>query len=157
MRASGPLHPIRDDGSRLDATFELSTVPLFELVFHHKAGARGSPRSVNADYHEALELVLARLASMQATIIAIRVDSSVARDLDPSERDLQLDFPIDLSPSTNAYELRLEITRAQKSVARRTTAKPGGGNDQKRIRITLALDRAPHDFDELVDVLASSR
>jgi hypothetical protein len=120
MRASGPLNPIRDDGSRLDATFEFSAVPLFELVFHHKAGARGSARSVNADYHEALELLLARLAAMRATIIAIRVDSSIARELEPPERDLQLDFPIDLSPSTNAYELRLAITRAQKSVGRRS-------------------------------------
>lgn len=155
MRATGPLHPRREDGSRLDATFELSAVPLFELVFHNKAGARGSARSVNVDYHEALEVLLARLAALRATIVGIRVDSSTARELDPPDRELQLEFPIDLSPETNAYELRLEITRAQKSIARRSTAKPGGGNDQKRIRITLALDRAPCEFEHLVQLLIS--
>ena len=51
------LHPRRDDGSVVDATFDLFSVPVFEVVFHHKAGARGSARSVNADYNQGLELL----------------------------------------------------------------------------------------------------
>ena len=66
MNSSAPLHPCRDDGSTLDATFELSSIQLYEVVYHHKAGARDSPRSVNADYHEGLELLLQRLASVSA-------------------------------------------------------------------------------------------
>lgn len=156
MRASGPIHPLRDDGSQLEATFEISSVPVYELVFHHKAGARAGPRSVNADYHEALELLLSRLAPLRATILGIAVDSSVARQLPPVERELQLDLPIDLSPSTNPYELRREITRVQKAVARHRDAKPGGGNDQKRIRITVAFQQTTCGFDDLERQLTRS-
>jgi DNA-binding transcriptional ArsR family regulator len=149
MQSSGPLHPRRDDGAALDATFEISAVPVYELVFHHKQGGRASPRSMNADYHEALELIIHRLAQLGATIVGIQLDSSVARALPQPEVELPLDYPIELTPSTNAYELRLEITRAQKPLARRAGATLGGGNDQKRIRITLALQSAaiePHDL-----------
>lgn len=154
MLSSGPLHPRRSDGSQLDATFEVSRVPWFEIVYHHKAGGRGGPRSVNADYHEGLELLLTRLAQVHAKILAIAVDSGVARELDPDARELDLPFPIDLEPATDCRALRLEITRAQKPVARRPNAKPGGGNDQKRILITVAVYSAAIDYDELVERLA---
>src|SRR4051794_32506908 len=118
------LHPLRKDGSTVDASFDVSALPGFEIVYHHKAGARGSPRSVNADYHEGLELLLERLAGLEATIIGISVDSGVARALDPTERELDLGFPIALDSSTDAAILRLSITRAQKPVARHPDAKP---------------------------------
>ena len=153
MRATGPMHPARDDGTALEATFEVSQLPVFDLVFHHKAGARDSPRSVNADYHEALETLLARLASVRATILGIAVDSAIAQELPPDERELRLDFPIALSADTDTASLRLDITRAQKPIARRPDAKPGGGNDQKRIRLTLTVPDAVGDFDSLVNVL----
>jgi hypothetical protein len=137
MTASGLLHPIAPDGRVLEATFELTMVPIFDLVYHHKAGARDSPRSVNADYHEGLELLLQRLAAFRATILGISVDSGVARDLPEEDRELDLEFPIDLTPDTDIHEVRLAITRAQKSVARRPGSLTAGGNDQKRIRITL--------------------
>lgn len=152
MASSGPLHPQRDDGSVVDATFELSSVAVYELVFHHKAGARGSPRSINADYHEGLELLLERLGSLRCSILGISVDSGIARELDPSERELSLEFPIDLDGATDIHALRLEITRAQRTVARRADAKPGGGNDQKRIRLAIAFDSAV-DFDQLKRIL----
>jgi len=147
------MHPARDDGTALEATFEVSQLPVFDLVFHHKAGARDSPRSVNADYHEALETLLARLASVRATILGIAVDSAIAQELPPDERELRLDFPIALSADTDTASLRLDITRAQKPIARRPDAKPGGGNDQKRIRLTLTVPDAVGDFDSLVNVL----
>lgn len=153
MKATGPVHPRRDDGSQVDATFELSQIPWFEIVYHHKAGARDSPRSVNADYHEGLELLLSRLASVRAKIIGISVDSGVARDLDPDDRELELEFPIDLDPTVDCGVLRLEITRAQKSIARRPDAKPDGGNDQKRILITVGLYARGADYDDLRQLL----
>ena len=153
MRASGPLHPNREDGSPLDATFEVSEVPVFDLVFHHKAGGRDSPRSVNADYHDALEILLDRLASVRATLLGISVDSAVARDLEPAKRQLDLDFPLRLGSHTDVPELRLDITRAEKPVARRSGTKAGGGNDQNRIRITLTVE-ASKSFDSLVELLS---
>jgi hypothetical protein len=128
-------------------------VPVFEVVYHHKAGARGSPRSVNADYHEGLELLLARFASIGVSILGIAVDSGVARELEPADRELELSFPIAVTAATDVAELRLEITRAQKPVARREYAKPGGGNDQKRIRITAACDDSVVDFERMTTVL----
>lgn len=147
--ATGPLRPRASDGSEVDATFELSVVPVFDLVYHHKAGARGSERSVNADYHEGLELLLCRLAELELTILGIAVDSSVARELDPADRELDVPFPIDLRPEMDMHELRLTITRAQKPVARRPGVVPSGGNDQKRIRITLTADNAEVSFEAL--------
>lgn len=153
MPASGPLHPRSADGTALDATFELNTVPVFDIIYHHKAGGRGTDRSVNADYHQGLELLLERLAQLQVSILGIAVDSGVARELDPAHRELALDFPIDLRPGMSSYELRLSITRAQKPVARRADARPGGGNDQKRIRITLTSDDPLLTYDHLLSVL----
>lgn len=153
MPASGPLRPLRSDRTMVDATFELSTVPVFEVVYHHKAGARGGDRSVNADYHEGLELLLARFGSVGVSILGISVDSGVARKLAPTKRELNLGFPIEVDATTDAAILRLVITRAQKLVARRPGAKPGGGNDQKTIRITLACHDGGVDFDQLRRVL----
>ena len=136
----------------MDATFELSSIRLYELVYHHKAGARGGPRSVNADYHEGLELLLARLASISATILGVSVDSSVARELDPADRELGLPFPIALHPNSDTRALRLDITRAQRPIARRAGVKPTGGNDQKRIRMTVTISR-PTDFDAVARLL----
>jgi hypothetical protein len=148
MSTSGPLHPIRDDLSQVDATFEVSPVPVFDLTFHHKAGGRDSPRSVNADYHEGLELILERLIALRVTILGIVVDSGVAQALPLADRELELEFPIELHDQV-PKQLRLEITRAQKVVARRADAKPGGGNDQKRIVITISDDRGTLTFDRL--------
>lgn len=140
MPSSGPLKLQTDNGMTLEATFELSTVPVFEIVYHHKAGARGSARSVNVDYHAGLELLLTRLANLRMTILGIAVDSGIAHELEPVDRELALDFPILLNARSDFHELRLAITRAQKPVARRANAKIDGGNDQKRIRITLTAD-----------------
>lgn len=137
----------------VEATFELSSVPVFDIVYHHKAGGRHSPRSINADYHEGLELLLARLASLGVSILGIVVDSTVARELDLADRELELPFPIDLHAGVDVNALRRDITRAQKPVARRPDAKPNGGNDQKRIRLTIACDDLLVDFDRLRQTL----
>ena len=154
MPTSGPLHPRRADGSEIDATFELSAVPVFDIVYHHKAGGRDSPRSVNADYHEGLEALLGKLSAARATILGISVDSTVARELDPADRELQLPFPIALEPGMNVHALRLDITRAQKPIARRPDAKPDGGNDQKRIRITLTSGGPTLTYEGLIALLS---
>jgi hypothetical protein len=147
------LHPLRADGSRVDATFAIEAVPVFEVVYQHKAGARNGPRAVNSDYHEGLELVLDRLADLDATILGITVDSGVALQLPPEDRELDLPFPIVLSDATDIHELRLQITRAQRPVARRPGAQPGGGNDQKTIRITFSSGDAGLDLARLQHVL----
>jgi|SRR5690625_1964447 len=136
------LHPVATDGRQLEATFDLSCEPIFSITYYHKAGARSSWRSVNADYHPGLELLLARLAMLDAKILDITVDSSVARKLPLQDRRLDLVFPIHLGSNVDVQDLRLKITRSQKSVARRPSAKPGGGNDQKTIRLVFTCQAA---------------
>lgn len=154
MKPKNLLHPLRDDGTAVDATFEVHVVQVFDLIYHHKAGRRNAERSVNSDYHEGLELLLGRLAKLRCSILGISVDSSVARALPPEERELDLAYPIELGALTDAARLRRRITKAQKSVARRPDVKPGGGNDQKRIRVTLSADR-PYQREELNRLLIS--
>ena len=153
------LHPYREDGTAVDATFDVEAVPIFEIIYHHKAGGRGDPRAVNSDYHEGLELLLTRLASTGATILGISVDSSIALRLPPDERELDLPFPLSLGPSTNIQDLRLDITRSQRTIARRADAEASGGNDQKRIRITLRAHESvgPDSFVLLLTAPAPSR
>ncbi len=108
------------------------------------------------------ETGLARLASAcphgvdsscaRATLLGISVDSPVARDLEPVKRPLDLDFPVAWGSHTDVPELRLDITRAEKPVARRSGTKAGGGTDQNRIRITLTVE-ASKSFDSLVQFL----
>ncbi len=136
----------------MDATFELSSASVFRITYRFKAGGRESPRAVNSDYHEGLELLLARLSELGAVITDVRVDSSVARDLPVEARRLGLSFPLRIDRDSDVSALRLDITRAQKPVARRPSAKPGGGNDQKTIVITCELD-SPIDYDALTAIL----
>lgn len=81
------------------------------------------------------------------------MDASVALELDPAERELDLPLPTDLDRGVDCSALRLEITRAQKPVARRPEAKPGGGNDQKRIRLTITCDDSRLNLDPMRDFL----
>lgn len=97
---------------------------------------------MNADYHEGLELLLKRLGQLGATILEISVISSVALKLGPEHRRLDLGFPLRIDTSTDVKALRLDITRAQKPVARRSGVLPDGGNDQKRICLKVELDDA---------------
>ncbi|MGV0656688.1 hypothetical protein ABQE48_22820 [Mycolicibacterium thermoresistibile] len=132
------LNPLSPDGVPLEASFELLATTMYKLTFHHKAGRRGSPSSVNADYNAGLELLLTRLAHLGMQIDSIVVDSAVARKRPLEERRLDLPYPIKLSPQTDIRALRLSISRAQKPIARRPDVKPtSDGNSQKTIVLSL--------------------
>lgn len=129
-----------DTGRELDAEFEVElTGDGAEIVMHARFGGPASPRRQNVDYFEALELLLARLANIRASIRSVAVDSKVAQKLSLAERLLDLGYPIHLSPATDARRLRLTMTRAQRTVARAADALPGGGNNHKRVRLALDL------------------
>ena len=66
------------------------------------------------------------------------MDSSVARELPREQRELHLQYPLELTPTSDPLAVRKLITTAQKPVARLCPdAMPGGGNDQKTICITF--------------------
>jgi hypothetical protein len=130
---------VTDQGVVLDATFWVEAGDAGpEIVFLHRARGRNDPAAVNRDYMEGLELLLDRLRAVGARIDRIEVDSRVAHTRPADERVLPLRFPIALLRDTDIGSLRVRITEAQRSVARRATAKPGGGNNQKRIRIWIS-------------------
>src|ERR1700712_2270973 len=126
------LHPLRDDGTVVGATFDLQPVDILDVVYFHKAGAKGSPQSVNPDYHEGLELLIKRLAMIEASILSISLDSQVARKLPAEDRELMLDYPLALGPLVEPASLRLQITRAQKAVGRRKPQRSAAGMIRKR-------------------------
>jgi hypothetical protein len=73
-------------------------------------------------------------------IFSVSVDSTPARRLPPEERVVPLDYPIRLSPDTDLNRLRKDITNGQRGIARDVDAKPDGGNNHQRIRISIALN-----------------
>ena len=124
---------IKDDGSQLDAEFEVDR-SVIDIVLHSRSGSN-PPR--NPDYFAALELLLSRLAQNRAVIEDILVDSTVALKLPIADRRLKLDFPIDPAAHGDLTALRQQICSAQRTVAQRPGTK--GGNNHKRIRIRVVL------------------
>jgi hypothetical protein len=132
----------RDDSSQiLDAEFDVDPRDGggASIVFHARYGTRGSGREVNIDYLRALEVVLARLTTLNASITAIEVDSRVARGLPFEERLLPLTYPVHLVEGMDLGRLRRDVTEAQRRIARESTAKAVGGNNHKRIRISVTF------------------
>jgi hypothetical protein len=149
-------HPVAEDGTQLDATFEVE-VGTMEIVFHHRARGRDDPAAVNRDYTAGLEVVLERLRSLAASIERIEVDSSVARRHPPADRVLALKFPIRLHADTDIHQLRVRITESARDVARRPGAKPGGGNNQKRLRFWVRGGGVPAEPVALATLLEGGR
>ena len=136
-------HPLNSEGRQLDATFEVMVAAdEIAVVLHHSAGARGTAAAVNTDYAPALELLLARLGELDVRISRISVDSSVALAFAVQDRIVPLPYPITLG-RCDVAELRIGITEGMRAVARRPGAKPGGGNNRKRIRIVITGARIP--------------
>ena len=147
-------HPRTAEGRHLDATFEVErTADGMAIILHHSAGARGTAAAVNTDYAPALELLLERLQDLGARIDSIMVDSSVARARPETERVVALPYPVTLV-RRDVEELRVRITEGMRAVARRPGARPGGGNNRKRIRIAVSGDALPTDPARLADHLA---
>lgn len=132
------MKTLDDNGRLLDAEFDLERHEGgASIVFHARYGTRGSGREVNIDYLRAVEVVLARLSMQDAVITAIEVDSRVARGLPPEQRLLPLAYPLRLGKGMDVGRLRRDITEAQRQIARVSTAKPAGGNNHKRIRVSV--------------------
>lgn len=130
---------VDEDGKRLDGNFEIEVTPAgAEILMHSRSGSNKSGQERNADYFLVLEGILRRLASVNAAIESIAVDSQHARQLPMVDRLIDLDYPLRLSPATDAHELRVRITEGQRTVASNVVS-GRGGNKHKRIRIAVDL------------------
>jgi len=123
-------------GGDLDSIFSITAASGEGIDFSITLESRGGGR--NSDYAPCLEILLGGLGNLKAKIVRIEVVSSKAMKLPPSQRTLDLHYPIQLTPSTDADELRKKIGQKQKLIAQAENAQ--GGNSTKRIRIEVAAD-----------------
>jgi superfamily II DNA or RNA helicase/diadenosine tetraphosphate (Ap4A) HIT family hydrolase len=124
-----------NDGKEIDARFKVEERdgPPTVVVMSRGAGR-------NNAYAEGLELLLARLAAMGATVERIAIDTGGTKQLALERRTLAIPgqpFPIELTKATDVKVLRLKIARAGAAIGREPGAK-GGGNPNKRLRIWIA-------------------
>ena len=131
------LQASTDDGAVLDAGFRVESQfgrPV--AIFFESAGYNKNPQYVqNAD------LVLKRLGRIGARLVDAYVDSSLVKRKQIALADLRLvDLPltgyIELSEDDSSQLLK-DMLRRMPSIGRATTAKKGGGNSRKAMRILL--------------------
>ncbi len=143
-----------DDGSELEADFDLEpTLSGADVVLHSSGGSKNGP-SRNPDYFSALELLLERMSRATPVIDKITVESTEALKMPPERRVVHVGCPITLAPSLDLRALRIQITEAQTSAASSMPTGRPGGNKTKRIRLSFSFDTEVHDVTELLDVVS---
>jgi hypothetical protein len=107
------------------------------------AGSVAGPSPSNLDYDQALQLILERLASVDAELSHVEVESKQSVNLSPEQRTILLDgYPPLLSAVDDLRALRRKICSGAAKTARRPGA-TGGGNPRKRLRLFLAFTKRP--------------
>ena len=124
----------RSDGSAIDATFSAHQGATWtEIVI---ASSGGSPGEViNAEYTDGLETLLARLATLDATVVGVVLSSGPQSTQSIARRLIELEhhhYPIQLSPSLDVVRLRADITRGSSHTL---SESEGGGNPRRRLSI----------------------
>lgn len=136
-------HPARPDGTEVDASFELHDWGAgWDLIALARGGKKGTPAARNTEYAEGLELVISRLAALEARIIDALLDSETVNRLPRDDRRLQLPLPIQLRPSLESRPLALTIGQALAKVARVPGA-GSGGNPTRRLLLAIEIDDRP--------------
>jgi len=147
---SDPLKVHDDEGNPIDATFQIEqTGDAVSVVFFSRGGTKGAPDQRNSDYHQGLELLLARMAKLGLTLVDAQLDTRQVSDTHSSEqRRLRIEgqpYPIELATVTNLRELRSRLGSAQAKAGRRPGA-TGSGNSTKQVRLFVSsIDAAELD------------
>jgi hypothetical protein len=141
------------EGTELAADFDLEWQGHgADLVLHSRSGSKSlNPR--NPDYFQALEEILRRLGMVDATVAAIHIDSAVARKMPSDKRLLPLSYPIRPAQLPDIAALRREITRSQRTVATTGKSHGKGGNNHKRIRISIDFGSGSLSAEDLLTAL----
>jgi hypothetical protein len=111
------MKPIDGNGQELDAIFTVQPADFGAyLIFESRGGGEGGPRPPrNADYAQALELLLGRLGQSGASLSEIEVHSRVALGLPIDQRRIApkgYSLPIDLSALQDFERFRIELGKA---------------------------------------------
>lgn len=141
----------RADGTTVDANFTVSGHGTrWAITLDSRSGARGSDRSRNPDYNEALGSLLKSLHALDATLIDASVDSSYVRAAKDRQAIVLVPnrpYPIRLNTVHDLEELRLSLTRGQRTIARRPGTLPIGGNNSKRLRLNVVFQGRMQDLE----------
>lgn len=133
------MRVVDESGVELNADFSVEADgEHLALVLESSGGKTASGGVRNAQYLPALELLLARLAALDAVLLDALVDSSRAvRDLTEDERRV-LREAVWLGRGVNVEELRRRLTGGQGRIGQRPGA-PKAGNNSKRLRLRLRV------------------
>lgn len=131
---------VGDDGAEIDARFDIEIQGERSTIVFHSGGDKSER---NPQYHRGLATILLRLSRAEIDIERIEVDSAelVRRRLPISERTLAIKghtYPLVMKQITD----QLALGDAIKTAMRKVGQEPGksGGNDRRRLRITLVQD-----------------
>jgi hypothetical protein len=129
-----------DGGRRLDARYTVEAASGgLALVLESASGASSRRAARNTQYRPALELLLSRLAELDAVIEGAFVDSEQTRRLGLPESERRLtDGPVRLSEQPDMTETRKQLTNRQAKIGQRPDAHRDG-NTTKKIRLHLTV------------------
>lgn len=150
-------HIIYDaENEALDARFFIERNDSLLGVVISGSVAGSSPS--NLDYDQALQLILERLASVDAELSRVEVHTKRSADVSQEERTLVLDgYPPLLSAVEDLRALRRKICGGAAKTARRPGA-TGGGNPRKGLRLFLAFTKRPTpSVEDLVQLIGHDR
>jgi hypothetical protein len=148
------VHLADDQGQVLNAQYSIeSDGDLLALILESAGGRRRSGGARNADYRQALMILLTRLRERDAVLQEALLDSRATAALSEDERTL-FGQPVRLAEHHGLEDLRLQLTSAQGRIGQ-TPGAPKAGSNSKRIRLRL---RVPgyglHDANRLATDLA---
>lgn len=127
-----------ESGDTLDSRFHVAPEEGdIAIYLESRSGALRSPQRRNPDYNEALWYILARLAASEGVLLDATVESSETRGFSLEQKRLAIGhaYPVPIA-AHDPGELRLQLTRAQRTIGRLPGAGPGG-NNTKRIRLLV--------------------
>ncbi|QQQ74881.1 hypothetical protein IOD16_27650 [Saccharothrix sp. 6-C] len=130
------MRVVDDAGDELNAEFSVQPDGEHLAVLLESAGGRMAGGGVrNADYRPGLEVLLGRLAAVDAVLLDALVDSRQVRDLAEDERRLIAE-PVWLGRGVDVSALRRRLTSGQGRIGQRPGA-PKAGNNSKRLRLRV--------------------
>lgn len=160
-KRTGDYRKPYENGVEIDATFSVESTAgtATSVVIESAGGKAGSASARNTEYPKCVDLILQRLANLDAQVLDAYIETGATKNIPLSERRLtpgnSLAYPLTLSETSDLEGLRQSLLRSMSKVGQSPIAK-GGGNQRKRFRIVLALPD-PLSPSTLADRLASQQ
>jgi hypothetical protein len=151
------MNLVDDDGKLLNADYSCEADgPYIAVILKSRSGKRTRPYR-NADYDEALCLLLARLGALGARLVDGLVDTeNTQRDGLPEAMRSFIESPIPLALVADVDALRRDIGRKVEGISRAPNSSGRGGERRKRIRLRVDVpDYQPDYAEQLEDILAT--